>query len=531
MSRRRFTLVELCFASLLLLAGCQGQPKDAPQKEQKEIPVETGTAEYDNRGKNSSKNQPEKDMEIEEATLNKQLNVILAQEKKWRYDYREKDSWYYEGAEHYHYMISDLDQNGRIEIFCQTYQGNGHIPVNDYFEVNEQMNGLEHITFESGTEDSDNTDIGDSSAVFVDEDTDTYHYSLADWEHSSAVAHSEIELDVTLRNGRLTSDGYCSWESNIFTGKNSRLGWKYRFYNQKGKEIPARDFFELYYRDYFQSMTEKTAHFGWFQTIDEEDATDVRNVSDEELYEKMKASYQAFGFTEKGMSASEQIKLIADCREQWMPWEKRRTDLEPEQYSFLVADMDDNGRLEMMVSFCGGSGNISQNHYYEVNDTGDGLLDITPEVDYETDWLGGSMDYREPLMVMYEDDTGDTYITHYSVRDTNWGGSGNGEIISQDVYLLNQELHVTDFAAEVLKHGESSYYRIEEGNRERITKKEYRRLQKEHFEKLGEEVYLDESGEIFYWFQLSDKASKDELTQKLENGFMNWMYNSDERYE
>lgn len=511
MNRRRITLAGLCFVGLMLLAGCQSYTQ--------------------------SGNQPEKAVEIEEAALEKQLKLILEQEKKWNYDYRKKESVIYRGAQYYYYMISDLDQNGRIEIFCQTYQGNGHIPVNDYFEVNEEMDGLNHITFDSETEDSDNIDFGDWSAVFIDEETDTWHYSLSDWAHGSAVDHSDIKLDVTLRDGKLTANGYCSWEmrgnSKSGTGKSNRLGWKYDFYDQKGRKISAAKFFEIYYRDHFQSMTEKTAQFSWFQTIDkeayEDDVTDVRNISDGELYEKMKASYQAFGFTEKRKSANEQIELIADCREQWMPWERGSTDLEPEQYSFLVADMDNNGQLELIVSFCGGSGNVSQNYYYEVNDTGDALLDITPEVEHETDWLGGSSDYREPLVTTYEENTGDTSIRHYSVTDAVWGGSGNGECFSQDVYLLDHELHVTDFAVQVSKHGKNSYYRIEEGIREKITKKEYGKLQKKHFENLGETAYPEKS--IFYWFSLSDKMSEEELIQKLENGFMNWMYNGDERYE
>lgn len=551
----------------LLLTGCQGDTgavsSEGPEEGKEEIFgefyqksvefVKKGTVWDDYLDEISPENQsekdvesgkgtPKKDVEIEEGTLEKQLRVILAQEKQWKYDYREKDDWCYEGAERYYYMIGDLDQNGRVEIICQTYQGNGHIPINDYFEVNEKMDGLDQITFESKTEEGDYADFGSWSTVYYEEETGTYHYALGDWERGSAVDHSEAELDVILQKGKLTSDRYCSWDmvgdSDGKTGgkaEKCRLGWKYLFYDQKGRKISAREFFKLYYEDHFQSMTQRTAQFSWFQTIDEEayekDVSDIKNVSEEELYKKMRASYRAFGFTEKGKSAVEQIKLIAACREQWMPWKRESNDLEPEQFSFLVADMDANGQLELLVSFCGGSGNVSQNYYYEVNDDGDALVDITPEVEHETDWLGGSLDYRKPLMAVYQENTGGMYITHYSVSDVSWGGSGNGESISQDVYLLDQELHVIDFAADVSRNGKRSYYRIEDGVREKITKKQYRKLQKKHFEDLEGEVYPYDDGRIFYWFHLSDGMSEEEMTRELENGFMNWFYNSDQRYK
>lgn len=514
---------------------------------QEEIPVDKGSVLEDylqeispDQDAGVGEDVPEKDVEIGEELLEKQLHVILAQEKQWKYDYREKDDWVYEGAENYFYMISDLDQNGRVEIVCQTYQGNAGIPISDYYEVNEGMDGLDHITWESDTEDSNHMDFGEWSAVYYEEETAAYHYALADWERGSAVDHSDVELDVVLQDGRLKSDRYCSLEmvgdrndeparKNQKT-ENHRLGWKYHFYDKEGRKISAEDYFDLYYRDHFRSMTQRTARFSWFQTIDEEAYerdVEVKKISREEIYGKMKASYQAFGFTGKGNTVAEQIQLLAECTEQWTPWKRERTDLEPEQYSFLVADLDGNGRLELIVSFCGGSGNVSNNHYYEVNYAGDALVDITPEVEHETDWLGGSLDYREPLVAVYEDYTDKKPVIHYSVSDSIWGGAGNGEYISQDVYLKDQELHVTDFAAKVFRKGKSSFYRIEDGVREKITKKQYRRLQKKHFEDLGEEVYPYDDGKIFYWFTLSDKMSEEELVQALENGFMNWFYNGD----
>ncbi len=512
-----------------LISGCGVNEEDSGVE----------TAKVQEQENLSAAAKPARDTDIDTASLEQQIQVIIDNEKLWKYDYREQEDEYssivYQGAVNYNYMICDLNQNGRVEIFCQTYPGNGGYPINDYYEVNTKQDGLDHISFESKSEDreSDFADFAEACAVYYDESADIYHYALSDWRRSSAIDHSEAELDVVLRDGVLCEKEYCSWEQKNTLEKSSgeeQLGWEYSFYDQERQKISAREWYEIS-RDYFQPMTDRLAVFQWFQTVDIDEDYGAVPITDQELAQRMEKSYQNFGFVSAAsnkLSVDDQIQLIAQQKEVWMPWlkETKPVDIEPESYFFLINDLDHNGRLEVFVSFMGGTGGISENAYYEVDEEGKNLVEITPETENQTDWLGTEPDQ---YMVYYYTDLDEIY--HYSVGDGAWGGAGSGEYISQDLYLQDGELCVTNFAMKELKQGKSTYYRLEDGIRTKITKKQYQKLQSRHFLNLSEdEDMVGEDAAIFHWFSLSEHLSEKELIETLETAYMNWAYNSDKRY-
>ena len=67
-----------------------------------------------------------------------------------------------------------------------------------------------------------------------------------------------------------------------------------------------------------------------------------------------------------------QIELLADSLELWAG----TMNSEGIDYFFTVTDMDRNGRLELIVSSCQGTGLYTYSDYFEVNDTFDGLTAV-----------------------------------------------------------------------------------------------------------------------------------------------------------
>ena len=67
-----------------------------------------------------------------------------------------------------------------------------------------------------------------------------------------------------------------------------------------------------------------------------------------------------------------QIELLADSVELWAG----TMNSEGIDYFFTVTDMDRNGRLELIVSSCQGTGLYTYSDYFEVNDTFDGLTAV-----------------------------------------------------------------------------------------------------------------------------------------------------------
>ena len=73
------------------------------------------------------------------------------------------------------------------------------------------------------------------------------------------------------------------------------------------------------------------------------------------------------GTQEPGVDTQEQIEIIAQNSSGWY------ADDEFDSYNYAVTDLDQNGRLEIIVSICQGSGMFTYTDIYEVNEALDGL--------------------------------------------------------------------------------------------------------------------------------------------------------------
>lgn len=67
--------------------------------------------------------------------------------------------------------------------------------------------------------------------------------------------------------------------------------------------------------------------------------------------------------------AEEQIALLVANRDLWYPADDYYV-----PYSYAVTDLDQNGRLELLINICMGTGFFSENFAWEVNETGDGIV-------------------------------------------------------------------------------------------------------------------------------------------------------------
>ena len=72
-----------------------------------------------------------------------------------------------------------------------------------------------------------------------------------------------------------------------------------------------------------------------------------------------------------------QWDVIARNKDMWLTYMDYANDVQ----RYTVMDLDQNGRLEIIVSSMGGTGHYSYNRFYEVNETFDGLVECT--TDYE----------------------------------------------------------------------------------------------------------------------------------------------------
>ncbi len=167
--------------------------------------------------------------------------------------------------------------------------------------------------------------------------------------------------------------------------------------------------------------------------------------------------------------AAQQVRLIAENRDMWDPGE-----MDLNLVGYMVTDLDDNGRLEILVSQFGGTGEYTYTDVYEVNEAKDGLAicphlwdEFQPEMDVMM-WSSVPMytNGKEGInWYVFQDHTkergqlasistaalslqqGEMHIKYISSVDMNYDDNGNafdtyrngdGAVISYDDYLALQ---------------------------------------------------------------------------------------------
>lgn len=173
-----------------------------------------------------------------------------------------------------------------------------------------------------------------------------------------------------------------------------------------------------------------------------EQDTSVEEVVEESRTKESKAEPEAHQSTGSLSEDSEQVipeeeryfaqwNLIAEQKDMWVTYMDYANDLQ----QFTIADMDGNGRLEVIVSSMGGTGSYSYTRFYEVNESFDGLTECTTDF-IEGDSQPDVLSTNEPGQV-FLDSKG---AFHYVIRDFMRAGTEYYDIY-YDVVLKNG--HIT----------------------------------------------------------------------------------------
>lgn len=132
------------------------------------------------------------------------------------------------------------------------------------------------------------------------------------------------------------------------------------------------------------------------------------NSSDET--EKIQSIAQAEEQTENSdvEDADDQLAVIARTRNQWV----NDPDYADEMYQFAIADLDHDGRLELIVSNCGGTGIYTYSRFYRVEENGT-LKEL------KTSFVEGDSqpDLIADELTVYRKETKETLQEYYIVYD------------------------------------------------------------------------------------------------------------------
>ena len=206
-----------------------------------------------------------------------------------------------------------------------------------------------------------------------------------------------------------------------------------------------------------------------------------------------------------------QIQLFADNRQIWMA---EYMDDAYEPYSYTVTDLDRNGRLEVILSSCQGTGHFTYSHFYEVNEEINSLV--------ECDWSVQEGDSEPDIIVnevpVYLDR--DKGVPYYIFSD-----------YSQNGYAEQYEaVCALSIQCGVVRNNiigrSSTIYQDENSFTQTFTNAEEEKVSKDEFKKLPSIFFVnaDQFTVRFQWNEIQTredvmKESDEELTEILMESY------------
>lgn len=259
------------------------------------ISINNKTKVMSNNISGDTKNSGEKE-QTKAVNVEKQIDVIM----------NSIDTWNLSTGEDiyapYGYAITDLDQNGRLEIIASSCQGTGIYTYSNYYEVNESLNGLNKIerNVEEGSSEADI--MIPTVKVFINKATNEYHYIFDDLVKVGAAEYYENKQDIVLKNGKIYEKAI-AYRNTIYIDSNPNITLK----DANNNEITAEDY-EIIENKLFSNLELKFANIEWISTTD----VDFSSVSGDELKDKLTESYKKFGFSniEVDNTLDEEFSLI-----------------------------------------------------------------------------------------------------------------------------------------------------------------------------------------------------------------------------
>ncbi len=220
------------------------------------------------------------------ASIEKQLDTILSQKSVWG---TAKDI---EMCEFEYYTITDLNQNGRLELI-RTTGDSGNMPTRwtAFYEISEDEKELVELKFE----DEDNKDglamndrdfLHGIGQVVLDKSTEKYYYLVESGYHVAGYSNGTGKAMFSLEEGVVLGEHLGYHDTSLNVEKETF----YRYVNGKSKKISQKQYrLKCFLKERFKDYEVSQVHMEWFQ-VDKQ----VKNISDEKIREKLAESYERF---------------------------------------------------------------------------------------------------------------------------------------------------------------------------------------------------------------------------------------------
>ncbi|MBE5949881.1 MAG: hypothetical protein E7261_12815 [Lachnospiraceae bacterium] len=293
--------------------------------------------------------QPTEQIPNEPQSINAQLELIA--------DNIEKLQLFHEWVDAVNrYAVTDLDQNGRLELIASNMGGTGAYTYSRFYEVNETYDELVEydIGFDEGHSQPDI--IVENVDMYYDATGNIFYYIERDTIKESTTEYHSFLYSMSLSDGKLVTAPLSDMIETYYD--NYRVIYK----DSTGKEITKAEY-DVLVANAFKGCDKYGANFGW------QDTRELAKVTDREtIVKELSRSYDRFRFYinyEEGMGRnnltdnvaySAYAKVLENLYYKHEFADGENVGIQPEDADvslnrFAVVDIDSDGRDELVVEY------------------------------------------------------------------------------------------------------------------------------------------------------------------------------------
>lgn len=206
-----------------------------------------------------------------EVDIEKQLNLII----------NNKDVWYKDTEfDKYSYAVTDLDQNGRVEIISSICQGTGMYTYTKIYEINENLDGLNLCESNLQEYDSQADIIKNNWKVFYDNTNKKYHYIFDDLTKNGMAEYYENKRDFCLSNGKI-EENYLVRKNTIYQEDAPIVTYT----DLKNNEISEEEY-NNFEDEFFVGYEKMMVNIEWLSNYEEINFEDLNNSYNKFVFSK-----------------------------------------------------------------------------------------------------------------------------------------------------------------------------------------------------------------------------------------------------
>lgn len=185
--------------------------------------------------------------------------------------------------------LTDLDQNGRMELISAQLEGSGKYTYSDYKEVNENLDDLRICNWVNKELESE-ADIVmlKDIPVYYDLNNEVYYYIFNDIMKDGQHLYYENKRAVSLKNGKL-SEQILAYKTSWYQENVSVSSPIAVYKDADGNEISEREYITIA-DTVFSDFIKKEAHFSWIYINN----LDFNNLNHNILKDIVQKSYNEF---------------------------------------------------------------------------------------------------------------------------------------------------------------------------------------------------------------------------------------------